>query len=39
MDEIPWKAIIMVGGAVAALAVVALVGNWVGPYISGILPG
>lgn len=39
MDEIPWKAIIMVGGAAAALVVVGIVSAWVAPYIQNILPG
>lgn len=38
MDEVPWKAIIMVGGAIVALAIVSLVTGWATPYIQNILP-
>ena len=36
MDDIPWKMIIMVGGAVLAIAVVALITAYVNGHLASI---
>lgn len=39
MDDLPVKAIWIVGGVVLALGLIALLSPWATSYISGILPG
>lgn len=38
MDEVPWKMIIAVGGALVGIAVVAAITAWAVPYLEGVLP-
>lgn len=39
MDEVPWKAIWIVGGVLAGLAIIGLLSPWAMEYIGGVLPG
>ena len=34
MDDVPWKAIFMIGGGVIAMAVFAIVSPWIQEFIS-----
>lgn len=38
MDDIPWKMIMAVGGAVVGLAIVAAITAWAVPYLQSVLP-
>jgi hypothetical protein len=39
LEDLPWKAILSVSGAVLALAIVAILSPWGQAFISGHLPG
>lgn len=39
MDEIPWKAVWIVGGVLAGLMIIGFLGPWGLAYIQSVLPG